>query len=245
MKKKLDTILLFLKNNRQYNKEPQEKYYKSVITPYNSTEERVVSLLYNIANSQSKPNIDKLAEFFQKIHKKLNQLNSFGNFLSYLNKDTNISYYSLFIGLKNQPGWGDKTSALFTKSIYHLHNGQYKQELEIWKDTPREFVSGDIIYLPVDAVIIAIFKKIEPNKTWSFNTINEKLHEYYNSIEMEVWDDLWYWGFITQFGSGNNRQFEWNPNKYWMMRESNKKQNRIDEIHQKAIDFLEIINDDK
>ncbi|WP_435524452.1 hypothetical protein [Chryseobacterium indoltheticum] len=31
-------------------------------------------------------------------------------------------------------------------------------------------------------------------------------------LDIEVWDDLWFWGFINQKGS-SDRSFEWNEGK--------------------------------
>ena len=99
----------------------------------------------------------------------------------------------------------------------------------------------DDFYLPVDAVIIAIFKGIKPDRNWNFDNITKKIKEYYKNEEIEVWDDLWFWGFITQKGSGENRTFRWNENKYWMMKESDKNPVKIEEIKLKATRFIEMI----
>jgi hypothetical protein len=32
---------------------------------------------------------------------------------------------------------------------------------------------------------------------------------------MMLWDDLWFWGFITQRTYGKQRRTEWNPAKFW------------------------------
>ncbi|OXB21476.1 hypothetical protein B0A80_16910 [Flavobacterium tructae] len=140
-----------------------------------------------------------------------------------------------------QKGWGEKTAALFCKSIFHLHNGNYSKEIKIWDDVPSIIARKDIFYLPVDAVIIAIFNKLEPLVKWNFTNINKYLRYHYNSSDIEIWDDLWFWGFITQNGS-QNRIFEWNENKYWVLKESDKSQIIIDEIKTKSNEFLSLIN---
>ena len=58
---------------------------------------------------------------------------------------------------------------------------------------------------------------------------------------MEVWDDLWFWGFITQNGSGDQREFVWNENKYWAIKETDKSFEMVMEIKAKAIEFLDIM----
>jgi hypothetical protein len=144
--------------------------------------------------------------------------------------------------MKNQNGWGKKTAALFSKSIYHLHNGQYSGKLKFWNDVPNTITDQDQFHLPVDAVIISIFSKLENSKKWDFEKVNSTLKQTYSEQKIEVWDDLWFWGFITQNGSGDNRQFEWNENKYWALKESDKDPESIRVIAEKAKEFLRILN---
>jgi len=243
MDKTLKELFDFLKSNRKYNKELQTRYYNSIIDHQKNTFENLVSLLYHIANTQSQPKIDNLSSFYKKIYKNKNLLNSFEGFLSVIKpqKDITNNYKGLYEGMKNQSGWGEKTSALFSKSIYHLHNNEYPKELRIWNDAPKKLTEDDLFYLPVDAVIIAIFKNIDKNNNWTFSKINRTIKDYYSGNEIEVWDDLWFWGFITQMGTGENRQMKWNLNKYWTLRESDKNQKMITEIKTKAEIFLNIL----
>jgi hypothetical protein len=246
MNNKLRVIFNFLKSNREYNKLLQERFYKSVILPYNLTKDKVISLLYHIANTQSQPKIDKLAETYKSIINDNNCLESFENFIIKINskRPSMINFESLYYGLKKQKGWGNKTPALFTKCIYHLHNGQYSEQLKIWNDVPQTISDRDNFYLPVDAVITAIFQKLDNSKKWDFDKINKVLKENFNGQEIEVWDDLWFWGFITQNGSGANRNFEWNENKYWILKESDKNPEIIRTIKVKAEEFLSLLTDD-
>lgn len=239
----LQRIFNFISENRIYNKELQTRYYSYIINSQHSKFENIVSLLYEVANTQSQPRIDYLAEFYKKIYANQESVESFANFVELINqkKDLPVNYSTLFAGMKKQKGWGNKTSALFAKSIFHLLNKQYPKELEIWNDVPKDLTRNDQFYLPVDAVIIAIFKCFK-NINWSFGKINRELERYYSIEEIEVWDDLWFWGFITQSGSGNNRKMEWNLNKYWTLRESDKNPEMIEEIRQKAKKFLTILN---
>ncbi|MCY1661711.1 hypothetical protein [Chryseobacterium sp. SL1] len=239
MEQKLKAIFKFLKENRQYNKDFQKKYYSSLIKPFKTKEEKLISILYNIASTQSRPKIDELSDFFKSIHSHSNILASFNNFTEKINPNSPKNYKSLFDGMKKQKGWGDKTAALFTKVIFHLHNKEYANKFSIWDDTPS-FLDDDKFFLPVDFVIISIFNKIQEGK-WNFKSINTLLEKHYTGKQIEVWDDLWFWGFITQHGSGINREFGWNENKYWMMKESNKSENIITEIKSKAKIFLELI----
>ena len=113
--------------------------------------------------------------------------------------------------------------------------------MKIWNDVPKTVEQNDEFFLPVDAVIISIFKKLDSSTKWDFDKINSKLKKVYTESEIEVWDDLWFWGFITQNGTGENRNFEWNLNKYWALKESDKTKLQIKTIERKAEIFLKLI----
>lgn len=243
MNKTLEELFIFLQKNRKYNKELQTRYYSSIIEPRKGTFENLVSLLYHIAYTQSQPKIDNLASFYKKIYENKELVNSFKGFLSVIRPKKEIAsdFNGLYEGMKNQNGWGEKTSALFLKTIYHLHNNEYPKELKIWNDAPNKLIETDLFHLPVDTVIIAIFKTIDKSKNWTFNKINKSIKEHYVGNEIEIWDDLWFWGFITQIGTGENREMKWNLNKYWTLRESDKNPEMINEIKKKAEVFLNIL----
>ena len=244
MKESLKNIFDFLLENRIYNKELQTKNYSGIVKPQNSKAEKIVSLLYHIANTQSQPKIDNLAEFYKKIYLNIDLLDSFTEFMSVINPDKvePNNYSGLYSGMKNQNGWGEKTSALFAKSIFHLHNNEYPNELKIWSDAPTDLEKNDNFYLPVDAVIIAIFKEIK-QQNWNFKSVNKIINENYSGKDIEVWDDLWFWGFISQIGTGDGRKMGWNLNKYWNLRESDKNPKKIAEIKEKSDEFLNILRE--
>lgn len=242
METKLNELYAFLIENRKYNFELQNNYYKRILRNYEDSTDRLIALLYETANTQSRPKIDKLKNFHKNIFENKNSVNNFESFVKFLNAGQNVNFESLFLGLKKQEGWGDKTSALFVKVIYHIHNGQYDEELRIWDSVPNFNEDNDNLYLPVDAVIINIFNKMK-KQNWNFRTINKKLSEIENrkKLDIEVWDDLWFWGFINQKGS-SDRSFEWNEGKYWMLFDSNKSQDKIREIKKKSAQFNSILN---
>jgi hypothetical protein len=242
MTDRIEELFKFISSNRKYNKALQERYYRSIILPYKDEKEKIISLLYHIANTQSQPKIDKLAEFYKSIITEENSLKSFKEFLIKINPNGESNFESVYKGMLNQKGWGPKTSALISKSIFHLHNGQYSEDLKIWNDIPKLIDENDSFYLPVDAVIIAIFKKLDNSIKWDFDKINKTLETKYKGQQIEIWDDLWFWGFITQNGSGDNRVFEWNENKYWVLKESDKDKIKIEEIKNKCHEFLKIFN---
>lgn len=242
MTDRIEELFKFISSNRKYNKALQERYYRSIILPYKDEKEKIISLLYHIANTQSQPKIDKLAEFYKSIITEENSLKSFKEFVVKINPNGESNFESVYKGMLNQKGWGPKTSALISKSIFHLHNGQYSEDLKIWNDVPKLIDENDSFYLPVDAVIIAIFKKLDNSIKWDFDKVNKTLETKYKGQQIEIWDDLWFWGFITQNGSGDNRVFEWNENKYWVLKESDKDKIKIEEIKNKCQEFLEIFN---
>jgi len=241
---KLKQLYGFLKANRKFNHSLQERYYFSVVRRNTSISSKVLNLLYEIANTQSRPKIDNLSQSFKFFYENRRSLESFVGFVNLVNNGANkleLNYFHLFNGMKKQHGWGNKTAALLVKSVFHMNNDEYSKELRLWNDIPRHIDDSDKLYLPVDTVIISIFNEIDPSEKWNFNKINEKLMKYYSGSEMEVWDDLWFWGFITQKGSGENRLFVWNENKYWMLREAPKNKENIDIIKDKSNNFIEIL----
>lgn len=250
MKEKLENIYQFLNENRSYNQKIQEKYFSSWVCPHQDTADKIISMLYNVSSSQSRPNIDQLSDFFRYIYANKKSLDSFQSFTNYLGgtSGAEANYKMLFNNLKSHKGWGVKTSALFVKNIYHMHSENYPEKLKIWNDVPQKFAENDTLFLPVDSVIEKIFEKIVETpqlgraKKWSFSNINLTLKKYYESEQIAIWDDLWFWGFITQRSlSGGERDLEWNENKYWMLEESNKESEEISKIKEKSEEFLAIL----
>lgn len=243
MEKILENIFIFLVENRTYNKELQTRYYSGIIMSQRLQSDKIISLLYFIANTQSQPKIDYLAVFYNKIYLNIDALNTFSGFMSIIDPDAiqPKNYIGLYLAMKSQNGWGAKTSALFVKCIFHLHNNEYPKELKIWKDIPSELERGDNLYLPVDTVIIAIFKEIK-NQMWDFKNINKIILDNYKGSDIEVWDDLWFWGFISQIVTPKGREMGWNINKYWNLRETDKNPEKILEIKYKANQFLKLLH---
>jgi hypothetical protein len=238
----LKNIFNFLEQNRRFNIELQKKFYKRIVLSETETENKVVDLLYEVVTNQSKPNIDKIAKFFKFILENTAHLNTFEGFVKRVNpKYPKASFKNLFHGMKNQPSWGNKTAALFTKCIFQLHNESFPTEFKIWDDVPR-LVKDDKLFLPVDRVITCIFEKLNFLEHVNFKSINRFLHDEYSNEQIEIWDDLWFWGFITQKGSGKDRIYSWNENKYWILKDSDKNPNSIEEIKEKSLCFLEILN---
>jgi len=228
--------------HRKFNHELQEKHYKSALLWHDEFDQvqKVMSMLYGAANTQSQPKIDELSRFYRFMWLNTASLTSFKSFVELLSPKTPPTYKNLFLGLSKQPGWGPKTSALFVKSIYHIHHDSYDSRLRIWDDSPEDITYLDKLYLPVDRVIMEIFNHLG-DRSWTFKSINDFIHEHYVGDEIEVWDDLWFWGFITQKVANKQRIFEWNANKYWALECSNKSLVVESEIKKLSLEFLSLM----
>lgn len=243
MKEKLEAIFSFLKDHRKYNREIQSVFFGSVFNNKTSKKEKLISLLYHVAETQSQPSIKHLHKSYKQFYEKLEEeFDSFEVFCSSIGCDK--KYFDLFTKIKSDdfPGYGDKTSALFVRMIYQIHNIDEYKKYKIWDDVPK-LECEDKLFLPVDRVIEEIFnQKIShpDKKKWNFNNINKLLNEQFKGSDIEVWDDLWFWGFITQKVVKNEtkREIEWNEAKYWVMKESNKNKRVKKEIQEKAKDFI-------
>lgn len=164
------------------------------------------------------------------------------------NQNTN-TYKKLFYLLERKKWWWPKTSALFVKTIYHIHNENYLwKEFHIFSDFPEWNFENDEFFLPVDEVIIQIFKKILwVTKTFKSmnNFLKDNFSKYSLGTKMEIWDDLWFWGYFTQSAKVQDSQqeervFGWNENKYYVSEFSDKE--KIGKIFKKANEFIRIIN---
>jgi hypothetical protein len=242
MQKKLNNIYAFLKANRKYNKLIQVSAYQAALMPYNTVPEKVYSLLHQILNSQSQVKMNKSAEFFQSISANKNSLNSFGGFLKAIggNANTPLTFKALHHLLQVQPSWGNKTAALFVKAVYHCHIG-YAKQLHFWQDAPTTITKDDELYLPVDAVINFIFEQLGNPCPNTFNGINNYLKNTLPNSNFDIWDDLWFWGFITQNSQDKKRILQWNENKYWNLLNSTKDATSIAETKVLANEFIKII----
>lgn len=240
---KIEAIFEFLKENRKYNKEVQTSFYKHIILPHENKEDKIIALLHHVVNTQSQPKIDKLSIFFQKINSKKQHLNSYKNFINLFDKNKELSYDNLFKILIDEDGWGNKTAALFCKMIYHLHCREYDAKFKIWDDIPNSIADNDKFYLPVDTVIIEIFKSLNISYSNNFEGINDFLNSKYKGNDIEVWDDLWFWGFISQKSvkDKKDRELGWNEAKYWALLETNKDDKTILEIKEKVGTFINLL----
>jgi len=186
--------------------------------------------------------MDRAAGFYKSIVSKKSNLSSFQNFLTVLGarKDTPATYKSLHELLERQESWGNKTAALFVKAVYNTHAG-YAKQLKFWEDAPTTLNGNDELYLPVDAVIYFIFEQLGKPCSHTFRGINKYIKTCLPKSDFEIWDDLWFWGFITQKGSGETRKIEFNEAKYWNLLHTPKDENIISEIKTLAKEFINLL----
>ncbi len=220
--KRTARIFEFLKQNTEWNEAFQSDGYRRGLWHCQSTDERLTNLLHNAVNSQAKPDMTLLSDFWRSLHDMdRKDINSLSNFTAHLQSqlapkiDGVGPWDRLFHALRAQPGWGDKTAALFVKETIRIHRGP--KRLHFWTDANRLAkppITSDKVYLPVDAVIKHVFRQIGFNGA-NFEPINRVLLPLYSPDEMLVWDDLWFWGFFTQFANGSTRTQGWNSDKYW------------------------------
>ena len=85
-------------------------------------------------------------------------------------------------------------------------------------------------------------KEIEKwRKDYNQNRPHSSL-KYKTPNEMLIWDDLWFWGFITQKSEKKSvRKIEWNLAKYYAIFHATKDKKSISEIEELAEEFIQII----
>lgn len=224
-------LFAFLEEHKQWNKDFQAREFTHCLAGCANERERLIRFLHWNVNTQSSPDMDALCQFWQTLHgataKETASLEAFTNFLARNVKGSAATqadaspknqlpgkWEALFTCLRAQPGWGVKTTALLVKGVIQLHRGP--APLHFWPDaTPSTApLEGNKPYLPVDQVILRIFKELGHPCPREDN-INKALRERYSAEEMLIWDDLWFWGFFTQRGGGLDRELGWNPGKFW------------------------------
>ena len=65
---KIEAIFQFLKENRKYNKEVQTAFYRKIILPFDTKEDKIIALLHHVVNTQPQPKMDNISSFFHFIH---------------------------------------------------------------------------------------------------------------------------------------------------------------------------------
>ena len=241
--KKLDAIFSFLQENRAYNSVIQFGFYHESISPYDTIVEKLKSLLWRIQNTQQRPQLDHVGAFWRNLEGRIDEVVDFSTLLKALGiTSSDHNYVLLFKALKNQPSWGNKTAALFARAIYHTHGDSRFNAFTFLPGVPKLITPEDKLYLPVDQVILNLFQRSLGVENPDFTRINNLLFERYAGAQLEIWDDLWFWGFITQKGSASGRTFEWNEAKYYSIQHAPKGERTIAEVKKKAKMFIDKLN---
>ncbi|MCB9312501.1 MAG: hypothetical protein H6568_07015 [Lewinellaceae bacterium] len=242
---KLREIFEFLKENRKYPLQVHTGAYKQCLNPDYSTQFKAKSLLHHYLNTQSRLNLNKSLKFWTYLERNKSCLNTFDSFSKQVCKGIDAPPYErLYLGLKAQEGWGSKTSALFVKAIYHIHYGKLKVG-KLWTDVPAFDYKVDKMMVPVDEVIKHIFMKLlRTRKMPSFARVNNEIKALGIVKNVDIWDDLWFWGFITQITKNKKRTLtEWNAGKFYSLLHSPKDENTVNDVREKARQFHHLILD--
>ncbi|GGF72980.1 hypothetical protein [Alteromonas lipolytica] len=255
------------KQNQQHVDRLHEKALKHALTAYENPMDKVISLVYGLLAERSSGNIKYTAEFIQALHNK----EGFYNFDSFVKRleESGIgfeSYEKLYQSLQRFNGVGKKTAALLVKTLYQINISRGKEwELAFWPENSgygmKKIANDDRLYLPVDAVIHNVFffnntiqdPVLYKSASRSFDTINDFL--FTNSSEnypekMLIWDDIWFWGYITQFSGKNvgvsgrriaSKEEAFNREKYWANPYTAKTNDEIKDIERACREFIEIV----
>lgn len=250
--KDLHKIFEFISHpdKHNWNDQLQAFWNRKTLSHCDTDLSRLKALFYEVVNTQSYIKLDKIAQFWERlghyewpsIQPALNDLISFLSSESTSDSNNQDDPWSeLFHALKNQPGWGNKTAALFVKNVIRIHRSEIV-DIHFLTDGSQlaKNIEGSTIYLPVDAVIIHIFTKYfrhicKPN----FSEINQYLQKHYKPEQIILWDDLWLWGFLTQ-NSQSSRNINWNPGKFWVLQYYSSDQ--LDPIKIDAMEFIKILH---
>jgi hypothetical protein len=239
----IEQLYTFLADNenRCFNANFQRQTHKAWLSISNTNEERALTVLFECAHTQSRPKLDRLLRFWKLLRNSPERLESFHAFGRGLGASeramTTAPYREVYSRLKAIDGWGEKTAALFIRHLIAIRADNTIRDLHFWDLPPLH--REDTVYLPVDRVIRECFRRLGVRGR-SFTAINTLLRDHpYGNAEILVWDDLWFWGFITQriTATNNDPQIAWNEGKYWGRRWTDKNPETISEIKRKAKQF--------
>lgn len=247
--KKIESLFKFLLKNHGFNKEIQDGFLRQTLSSYETNEDRARLLLHKMVNTQSQPKLDPIRDFFMSVAKNRKSLSSFKSFSLFLANTSEKKKGGLFEALKAQPGWGPKTAALFVRNLALIEQNQVLRS-KFWTDI--DVLKSEEINLPVDAVILSIFSRftkedldLKKSVPKTFEGINSYLKNdlHYSNEDILIWDDLWFWGFITQSSKSENREraHGWNDAKYWSIFNAPQDNVSIRQIESRANEFLKIM----
>lgn len=239
--KAIKSLFNFLKKNQKINRKIQEGFIRESLSPL-SVSDRAHLIMHKAFHTQAHPKLDYLIGFFKELSKH-GVLENCADLRSFLVTTTGSD--DLFQGLSAHKGWGGKTAALFLRNLAIVDESPILRQ-SLWSDI--DVMERNEVWLPVDGVIISIFSQLElvlkKSNLKNFNQINTYLRDElaYKSKDMLIWDDLWFWGFITQKGKkGAVRLYGWNEAKYWGIVHAPKDARSVNNIQKKSLEFLKLL----
>ena len=262
---RLRQIFDFLLAQRQYNAVTQHMSYVQNLRPWPDTGAKLRSLLFATAHTQTQPKLNELVHVWKGLEEQkavfaaVTTLDQLVAAVQLLEKPaeqeapppkTRTSKQpqpepilsplnALWTSLNKAPGFGPKTAALFVKAIVDIHTQDINTALRFLDPFPID--PAERLRVPVDAVIRYIFQCLT-GKNCNFEKINRLIVEsgLHSEAYPTIWDDLWFWGFITQHGGGDKRKLAPNDAKFWSILGAPKDQ--WAQIAATAEDFIALVS---
>lgn len=249
---KLGDIFDFLVQNREFNEVVQRAGYRREVLPWSDTGSKLRSLLHSKANTQTSPKLDVLQPTWLKLHQNFDKFEKVKsprelNEALWTLARPNVTrdpvsgqvFEEMWTALNSAAGFGSKTAALFVKSIVEIHTLEINRELRFLPDV--SVGPEDRFKVPVDTVIQHIFVSLGVANA-NFNSINALIAQsgFSCAERPTLWDDLWFWGFITQRSDNSaGRRNCVNDAKFWSILGA--PGDRWEQIHTAAEEFLRLI----
>ncbi|KWF00485.1 hypothetical protein WL80_02510 [Burkholderia ubonensis] len=237
--KPITELYAFLVEHHNVNEAIQQGFIGESLSPA-TVGDRALLLMHKALQTQSKPRLDPICEFFTEIRDQ----RAHGDFPTFHQHVTEGGKLGLVDGLALQPGWGAKTAALFVRNLAYIESTPTLRA-KFWRDT--RVLEGDQLRLPVDAVILTIFEALARRIAWTKAISAPNVGRYfhhdlgYRDEELLIWDDLWFWGFVTQKTVEGRRELGWNESKYWAVPHAPRDRRSIKHIKQCSERFLRLI----
>ncbi|TWC59554.1 MULTISPECIES: hypothetical protein [Burkholderia] len=238
--KPITELYAFLVEHHHVNAVIQHGFIGESLSPA-TVDDRALLLMHRVLQTQSRPKLDPICQFFSRVRDERAH-RTFAAFRKLVTADGKLRVVD---GLALQPGWGAKTAALFVRNLAYIESTP-KLRAKFWRDT--RVLEGDQLRLPVDAVILTIFETLAPRINWpkaiSAPNVGRYFHNDlgYRDEELLVWDDLWFWGFVTQKTvQGRTRELGWNESKYWAIPHAPRDRQSIADIRRCSERFLKLI----
>lgn len=150
--KPIRELYAFLVEHHHVNAAIQQGFLGESLSPA-TVDDRALLLMHRVLQTQSRPKLDRICQFFSRIRDQ----GAYQNFAAFHHLITVGGKLGLVDGLALQPGWGAKTAALFVRNLAYIESTP-KLRAKFWRDT--RVLEGDQLRLPVDAVILTIFKSL-------------------------------------------------------------------------------------